>query len=108
MSDFKFDIYDYTETLRHRPAEDIEIGLSIYQLKGIISDRMLIGLGYEVVMVIWGRGKIRKNLFRLQNSSVFPGVCMLLGCIGAIYKPTFRFSFRDCYISKFICFFVVN
>lgn len=57
MSDFKCDIYDSAGTLRHCSDEDIEIGLSAYQLKGIISNRMLIGLDYEVVMVIGGRGK---------------------------------------------------
>lgn len=57
MSDFKCDIYDSAGALRHCSGEDIEIRLSAYQLKGIISNRMLIGLGYEVVMVIGGRGK---------------------------------------------------
>lgn len=57
MSDFKCDIYNSAGTLRHCSGEDIEIGLSAYQLKGIISNRMLIWLGYEVVMVIGGREK---------------------------------------------------
>lgn len=62
MSDFKLDIYYSSGTLCHCFAEVIEIGLSTYQVKGIISNRMLIRIGYEVVMVIWGRGKIIKKL----------------------------------------------
>lgn len=71
MSHFKLDIYDSTGTLRHCFAEVIEIGLSTYQMKGIISNRMLIRIGYEVVMVIWGRGEIIKKLVQLIKSFCF-------------------------------------
>lgn len=37
--------------------KDIEIGLSTYQLRGIMGNRMLIRFVNEVVMVIWSRGK---------------------------------------------------
>lgn len=53
MRDIKFDIYNATGNHPPLPTKGMEIRMFIYQLKGIMDERMLARVDNKEVMVIW-------------------------------------------------------